>query len=471
MPQLSTAAAIDELKSVLGPRGWLEGVDTAEAATDHRGYWSKAPLLVARPATTAETQTVVQICTRADLRIVSQGGNTGLSGGSIPTDDQSVVVSTKRMNQIIEVDTDCFTITAEAGVTIQELQDAARSVDRQLAADWGARGTATLGGGLSTDAGGINVLRSGTMRDQVLGLEVVLPDGRIWDGLRSLRKDASGYGLKHVFVGAEGTLGIITKAVLKLAPLDHHEQSFLATVSSLDAVLPFYALATEMGEGRLSAFELLPDLGIRKVAETVSGAHHPLPESNSDAWHVLARLSGRQPVTDAVAELLSAASEAGLIDDAAIADTAAQHLNLWILREELPPEPLFGVSGAKFDVAVPVSHVIDYLTEVDQIAQAIDPTTLTFAFGHVGDGNLHLYVLPGVERGMSLAAERKAEVVAAIDEVTWRHGGTISAEHGIGQELRHRVLEQKGQVEVDLMRAIKTALDPDNLFNPNKLFS
>ncbi len=467
----AVTTAIEQLKDVLGPRGWLAGPDTVDASTDHRGYWTQAPLLLARPSTVEELRSVVTICRDAAVNIVTQGGNTGLSGGSIPTDQQSVIISTKRMNRIIEVDADCSTITAEAGVTIQELQEAARAADRQLAADWGARGTATLGGGLSTDAGGINVLRSGTMRDQVLGLEVVLPDGRVWDGLRSLRKDASGYGLQHMFVGAEGTLGIITKAVLKLEPLDLYEQSFLATVSSLDAVLPFFSMATTQAEGKLSAFELLPNLGIRKIVETVHDAHHPLPDSAADAWHVLARFSGRRPVTDDLTELLSGASDAGMIVDAAVAETAAQNDNLWTLREELPPEPLFGVSGAKFDAAVPVSHIIEYLKEVTARAQSIEPTSLTFAFGHVGDGNLHLYVLPGTEPGMTMAPEQKAEITAAIDDITWSHGGTISAEHGVGQELRSRMLTQKGDVEIDLMRTIKNAIDPNNTFNPDKLFT
>ena len=471
MPKPSTATVVDELKELLGPRGWLEGSDTADASTDHRGLWTQAPLLVARPATTDEVSAVVVMCREAGVHVVTQGGNTGLSGGSIPTDEHSVVISTKRMNQIIEIDTDCFTMTAEAGATIQQLQEAARDVDRQLAADWGARGTATLGGGLSTDAGGINVLRSGTMRDQVLGLEVVLPDGRVWNALRSLRKDASGYGLMHLFVGAEGTLGIITKAVVKLEPKALHEQSFLATVPSLDAVLPFYTLATEMSEGKLSAFELMPDRGIRSVVEMMSTAQHPLPQSDADAWHVLGRYSGRQPVTDELSALLSAAADAGLIVDAAMADSPTQDANLWAIRDELPPEPLFGVSGAKFDVAVPVSKIIEYLTEVSQIAKAIEPDSQIYAFGHVGDGNLHLYVLPGFERGMALTPERKAEVVAAIDELTWSHGGTISAEHGVGQDLRHRMAQQKGPIEVDLMRTVKAAFDPDNAFNPNKLFS
>ncbi len=467
---LHHATAIEDLKTLLGPRGWLEGPDTDGRSTDFRGMWTQRPLLVARPDSVEDVAAVVKICVAANLSIVGQGGNTGLSGGSIPTDQHSIVVSTERLNTIIDVDPHCFTLTAEAGVTIEALQAAAVAVDRSFASDWGARGTATIGGGVSTDAGGNNVLRFGTVRSQVLGLEVVLPDGRIWNGLRSLRKDATGYGLKHLFIGAEGTLGIVTKVVVKLEPRPLHQQSLFASVSSLDALPELYALGMEMAEGRLTAFELMPDMGIRRVAEVFDALHHPLPDAPPRSWFVLGRMSGRTPVTEYLTDFLSQATERGLITDAVVADTPTQEVNLWTIRDELPPEPLLGSKGAKFDAAVPVSNVAEYLQEVDRRTKLMDPTTAIYAFGHVGDGNLHLYVLPGEEPGLIMDPGAKAEYLAVVDEITWSFGGTISAEHGIGQELRHRVVDQKGDVEVELMRLVKKTLDPGNLFNPGKVF-
>ncbi len=476
-------SAISELKGLLGEQGWVAGTDMASYSIDWRATYSGVPLLVTRPANVAEVVAIVNICRRAGIAIVSQGGNTGLSGGAAPyTDRPNIIVSTTRMRAILDVSPDSFSITAEAGVTIQEIQEAAMAVDREFGVDWGARGTATVGGAVSTDAGGINVLRSGTMRDQVLGLEVVLPDGQVWDGLRSLRKDASGYGLKHLFVGAEGTLGLVTKVVLKLEPLRSERQSFLAAIADFDRVPELYSLAQAHFQQSLAAFELIPELGIRLVCKKYPSVSRPM--STIANWYVLGQLAANGPLVEPMGEFLTSAAELGLISDGVVAQTGAQEANLWSLRDELPPDRVFDQIGVKFDIAVPTSQVPAYHREIVALASRLDPDLIVYAFGHLGDGNLHLYMMLDPDTNTQPASDLasvgtamdpepmntvlKQAIVDGVDACTWKFGGTISAEHGVGQELRDRMAGQKSTVELELLAKVKQAIDPDGLFNPNR---
>ncbi len=462
--------ALDLLKTAVGDAGWLSGEDMATYSRDWRHVYQADPLLVLRPKNTQEVGEVVRICSRHGITIVSQGGNTGLAGGAVAYHNRpSVIVATTRLNSILDVDPEGFTISAEAGVTIERLQDAARQVNRELAIDFGARGSATVGGAVSTDAGGINVLRSGTMRDQVLGLEVVLPDGRVWDGLRALRKDASGYGLKHLFIGAEGTLGVVTKVVLKLEPRRVYNQSFLAAVADFDRLSELYALAQETAQQSLSAFELLPDLGVNRVCEKFPSLYRPM--ATVADWYVLGRISSNEPADELLDGLLATASGRNLIHNAVVAQSASQEENLWMLRDELPPEFLFSIKGAKFDAAVPVNHVASYYNRVAEFAATLNPAPVVYAFGHVGDGNLHLYLFNwSAETGQpqAMTEEQRLMIERRVDQITWDFGGTISAEHGVGQELTLRMAEQKPEVELDLLARIKRAIDPDGLFNPGR---
>lgn len=467
---MSTATlpdAVQAIKQIVGPTGWLDGSDMNGYAADWRQAYRVGPLLVVRPRTSDEISEVIKVCAQTGISIVSQGGNTGLSGGAVAYEDRpSIILSTTRMQSIIAVDPDCFTITAEAGVTIEALQDAALAVDRELGVDWGARGSATVGGAVSTDAGGINVLRSGTMRDQVLGLEVVLGDGRVWDGLRALRKDASGYGLKHVFIGAEGTLGVVTKVVLKLEPRRSERQSFFGVVSDFERLPELYSLAKETGQQSLAAFELIPERGVARVCERFGSVTRPI-DTHAD-WYVLGQLASNRPVDDLITDFLSEAVDRGLLSDAVVAQGAAQEENLWTLRDELPPEPLFGIKGAKFDAVVPIDRVAAYHNEVVMLASRLDSSLVVYAFGHLGDGNLHLYVLVDPELNHSMSPALKQTVEDQVDELTWRFGGSISAEHGVGQDLSDRMGGQKSDVELDLLASIKRAIDPGDLFNPGR---
>ena len=458
--------AVAGLRDLLGRGGWLEGDDIGAYVVDFREDFHGDALGVARPASTEEVSRVVEICAAKDVAILPQGGNSGLSGGSIPSVDRpTVILSLTRMRTIESVDAEGFTITAQAGVTVQELQEAAADVDRLFAPDWGARGTATLGGAIATNGGGINVLRYGNTREQVMGVEVVLADGRVWNGLRALPKDNSGYDLKHLFIASEGTLGIVTRAVVRLRPRPAEHRTAFVALADIDRLNDWYSLASSHHPGALSAFELIPEIGVGRVIEKYA-VQRPLDEVSE--WYVLLRYSGSEGTADQLLDLLSEAVDRGLIGDAVVAESAGQEANLWHLRDELPPPRIFGGYLLKYDLAVPPSRISDFHAEARALIESIVPGAMPYVFGHVGDGNLHLTVWPDQSEEGLLEA-RSSELMAAIDALTWRYGGTISAEHGLGQELRDRITGQKPEIELELMRRVKDVFDPAGLLNPGKV--
>ncbi|MYA13589.1 MAG: FAD-binding oxidoreductase [Acidimicrobiaceae bacterium] len=461
---------VDGLRSDLGEAGVLTGADAAPHLTGQRGLFTGEALAVVRPASVKETVLVVRACGSAGVAIVPQGGNTGMSGGAVPgrcDERPSIVLSMSRMNRIVSVDPDRWTITAEAGATVEAVQLAAAGAGRLFAPDWGARGTATVGGAIATNAGGNNVLRYGTMRDNVLGLEVVLADGQVWDGLRALRKDSSGYDLKQLFVGAEGTLGVVTQAVLRLHPATPHTQSALAAIGGLDQLTPLLELTTARCAGDVTAFELVPSAGLDRACEKFDWSP---PLETPAEFYVLVRLASTEPVSERLGAFLAEASERGWVTDAAVAVTAEQEARLWAIRDELSPMFLWSQHehSVKLDAAVPVDRFGAYHNEVRRIAAELAPGALTYGFGHIGDGNVHLYVLPTSDAQVAPFLAVRHELQERIDEATFALGGTLSAEHGIGQLLRDRVGPQKPAVEWDLMRAVKNALDPQGIMNPHK---
>lgn len=459
-----------ELLALVGEPGVVARADADHLVVDERGKFTGEPVAIVRPASTEEVAAVVRLCGDRELAVVTQGGNSGLSGGSVPIDPRpSVLVLLTRMNTIEEVNAERYSITAQAGVTVQELQEAALRVGRRFAPDWGARGSATIGGAVSTNAGGSNVLRYGPMRQHVLGIEVVLPDGRVWNGLRALRKDVSGYDLKQLFVGAEGTLGIVTRVVVNTVTAAEHQLCVFAALGELDAIMPLYSLGRAIADDALTAFELIPELGVRLVCEQQPDVQRPLDTSTD--WYVLIRLLATTSVDDLAVRLLEAASERGLIVDATIAVTSQQDENLWRIRDELIPTVVFPLyaHGLKMDTAVPIDRIAEYHDGVRRLAEEIAPDAIFYAFGHVGDGNLHLSVTPTHADDVPEFARRLPELVERIDALTFELGGTISAEHGIGQELIGRVAAQKSDIELELMWRIKDALDPTGAFNPGKV--
>ena len=458
-----------DLLAALGPKGVARGDEVEPYLTDLQGYHTGKAQIVVRPVSTEEVANVVKICAQHGAAIVPQGGNTGLCGGAMPVEEgEAIILSLARMNQILNVDPQCYAITVEAGVILQSVHDAALAVDRAFAMDWGARGSAMIGGGISTNGGGLNVLRYGTSRDQVLGLEVVLPDGEIWNGLRTLRKDASGYDLKQLFIGGEGTLGIITKACLKLHPLRPIDQSLLSEMADFSRLNELFELAREIGGEGLSAFELLPGEGVRRVPQVKPAIALPM-ETEAD-WCILVRFSGRDAgeVETQVMEFYQQALDRNMLGGAVVSQSIAQEENLWHLRDEIPAEKLFEGKLIKWDVSVPLNRIYEFVTCAQKLVAEVRPQGRFYAFGHIGDGNVHTLVFPGNDGDPDFEAVC-ADLYARMDELVWSFGGSICAEHGVGLENVDRLVGQKSPVEMDMMRKIKTIIDPDGRMNPGKL--
>ncbi len=452
------------------PAGFLNGLrNLLGPAAVHSDSDSNGDRTVVRPASTVEVSAVVVRCAEAGVKVITRGGDTGLSGGTaVPAEMGSVTLSVERLNQIQSTNRHRRTITAGAGVTIQALQEAAAAVGYKFAPDWAARGTATIGGAIATNAGGHNVLRYGNMRDHVMGVKVVLADGRVWDGLRALRKDSSGYDLKQLFVGAEGTLGIVTAAVLKLVVATPHQQSALAAISGLGSLMPLLELAEAASHGSLTAFELMPVFGMSRVRDVYGMA---LPIRTDAEYCVLVKFASTEPVTDRLTAFLAAGADAGCVLDAVVAATAEQESSLWMLRDELSPTRVYKDLhrfGLKLDTAVPIDRIAECISKVRSLAATMAPEAVSYAFGHVGDGNLHMTILPADDRGVEPFCAVRPALQQAVDEAVLGMGGTLSAEHGIGTLLRDRIAPQKDPIEWELMRAVKAALDPGDLFNPQR---
>ena len=423
--------------------------------TDWRRQYSGPAECVVRPASTAEVSKVVALCAREGVAVVPQGGNTGLVGGSVPTGARrELLLSLGRMNRIRSLDLLNDTATVEAGCILAAIQGAAAEAGRLFPLSLAAEGSCQIGGNLSTNAGGVNVLRYGTAREQVLGLEVVLPDGRVWDGLRGLRKDNTGYDLKQLFLGAEGTLGVITAAVLRLYPRPTASATaWIALASPAQAVELLATLRSRIGE-RISAFELVSRNCLEAVLAHVPDTRDPLGVAHP--WYVLAEF-GDSGTNEDLLERLAQALDG---HEAVLAQSVEQARALWRLRESIP-EAQF--SNVKHDISVPVSKIPEFIAHCDAALRSAWREAEIYCFGHVGDGNLHYNIGPA-----SLLAQRDAVNRIVYDAVA-RLGGSISAEHGLGQLKRDAIRSQKSALEMELMRAVKSALDPKGLMNPGKV--
>ena len=452
-----------ELGRIVGETNVLTApADTAGYFRDWRKQYSGSALCVVRPASTAEVARVVALCARQDVGVVPQGGNTGLCGGSVPTGKRpEIVLSLSRMNRIRTLDALNDTITVEAGCILAAVQEAAAQAGRFFPLSLAAEGSCQIGGNLSTNAGGVNVLRYGTAREQVLGLEVVLPDGRLLDGLRGLRKDNTGYDLKQLFLGAEGTLGIITAAVLRLYPAPTASATaWLAVEDPAQAVELLSQLRKGLGD-RLSAFELISEACLQAVISHAPGTRAPL--AGKHAWHVLAEFAdsgSAEALRERVERALLQCSESGALRDAAIAQSVEQARAFWRIRETIPEAQFTNV---KHDISVAVSKTPQFIEMAGRALAEAFPQVRPYAFGHVGDGNIHYNVGPE-----SMVSERAAVNRIVYDAVA-KLGGSISAEHGVGQLKREQIIEQKSPVEMELMRALKRAIDPRGVMNPGKV--
>jgi FAD/FMN-containing dehydrogenase len=437
--------------------------------TEWRGLWRGTCDLVVKPGTTQEVSEVVSICYKNDIPITPLSGNTGLVGGGVP--DGGIVLSTERLNRVRNIDPLNFTMTCEAGCILSNIQNAADDAGRLFPLSLAAEGSCCIGGNLSTNAGGVQVLRYGNTRDLVLGLEVVLPNGDIWDGLRGLRKDNTGYDLKHLFVGAEGTLGIITAAVLKLYPQPRQkETALIALASQNNAIELFSRTSAGVGEA-LSAFELMNalsfELSINHVQENRS------PFSDAANCYVLMELSSAQEgsnLRDALESVLESCFEDEIVLDAVLAESSTQSADFWRIRESIPDSQASLGGSIKNDITVPISRVAEFLERAGEAVGEIIPDTRIVSFGHVGDGNLHYNISQPVGMDKQAYLDRWHDITDVLNDIVADLNGSFSAEHGIGQLKRRELSVYRSEIEVGLMKDIKKKFDPKNIMNPGKLF-
>ncbi|MEO5337605.1 MAG: FAD-binding oxidoreductase [Magnetospirillum sp. WYHS-4] len=460
---------LDAIRTVVGPRGWIdEASDMESYGGEERGLYRGSCLAVVRPADTAEVAQVLRLCDEAGLAVYPQGGNTGLVGGAVP--QGGIVLSTERLSRLRAVDALNHTLTVESGMILADVQRAAEEAGAYFPLSLGAEGSCRIGGNLSTNAGGINVLRYGNARDLVLGLEVVLADGRIWDGLRGLRKDNSGYDLKHLFVGAEGTLGVITAATLKLFPHPVQRETAMAALGSVEAVLDLFKEARDALGGLLTAFELIPRRGLEFAQFHIPGVADPFPTHYP--WYVLFEAASPRPGDDlrgTLETILEAAFETGTVADAVLADSLGRRQALWRIRETIPEAQKPEGGSIKHDVAVPISRVAEFMHRATAAVEAAIPGVRVCPFGHVGDGNIHFNLSQPVGADTDAFLARWHEMNRIVHDIAVSLDGTFSAEHGIGLLKKDDLAHYRSPVELELMRSLKRTLDPRNIMNPGKL--
>jgi len=467
-------AFLTEAGALLGPRGLTRDAELMRPwLTDWRGRYHGAALALASPANTEEVSALMRLCARFAVPVVPQGGNSGMSGGATPDrSGTAVVLSLRRMNAITRVDATAREATCEAGVILQTLHQAAEAQGLRFPLTLGGKGSATIGGLIATNAGGTQVLRHGSMRAQVLGLQAVLADGSVFDALTALKKDNRGFDLKQLLIGSEGTLGIVTAATLRLQPAVAARQVLWVGLGSIQAARTLLSLAEGLAGDALEAFEVLPLHSHHAVLAHVPGTRSPLNQDH--AWYALIELvadASRAEALPALAErLLEEGFDAGLIEDATLAASEAQAEQFWTLREEISASERAIGPAMQHDIAVPVARMADFVEAAVPLTEAAFPGTSAIAFGHLGDGNVHYHVIApaGSERAAWEASEGK-RISAFVHDLVTAWGGTISAEHGIGQLKVDDLVRLADPVQVALMTRVKQALDPAGLLNPGKL--
>jgi FAD/FMN-containing dehydrogenase len=474
MPRRPDRATLAALKAAVGSGSWFDSQpDLAPYLTDFRRLYSGATPLVLLPRTTHEVSRILEICNRDEVAVVPHGGNTSYCGAATPDESGSqIVLSMRRLNRIRRLDPDNDSMIVEAGCTLAEAQSAARGAMRLFPLSLGSEGTAQIGGNLSTNAGGTAVLRYGMMRDLVLGLEVVLADGRVMSGLKSLRKDNTGYDVKSLFVGAEGTLGVITAASLKLFPLPADTATALVGVDSPQHALELLTRLRTAAGDQVTTFELMPRLAVELTVKHIAGVADPLAEVAP--WYLLIELTSpnpRQNLAALLADELDQCAVTGLVMNAVLATSIAQSLAMWKLRESIPEAQRHHGASLKHDISVPVSSVPRLIADGSALVRRLVPEGDVVGYGHLGDGNLHFNVSqrPGSDRAAFL--ERGRVLERAIFDLVDSMGGSISAEHGIGRLKALEFASRTDPVELALMRDLKRTLDPKGILNPGKVLA
>ncbi|SDF47620.1 FAD-binding oxidoreductase [Bosea robiniae] len=462
------SAILDRMAGIVGAKNVITDADAmVPYLKEWRDLFRGKAQGIVRPGSTAEVAELVKLAAETGTVLVPQGGNTGLVGGQIPiSEGKEVILSLQRLDKVRAVDTDGDTMIVEAGVTLKRAQDAAEAAGRLFPLSLASEGSCTIGGNLSTNAGGTAVLAYGNARELCMGLEVVLPDGRIWNGLRQLRKDNTGYDLKNLFIGAEGTLGIITAAVLKLFPAPAARATAFLAVPDPAAALELLNAAKAGAGGTLTTFELMPRIGMDFVLRHASGTRDPLSEPSP--WYVLMEVSAQQAtgLDEHVETFLGEALEKGIVTDAALAGSLTQRADFWKLREMLSEVQTYEGGSIKHDVSVPIHATPEFLARAIATVEAMVPGCRPVPFGHLGDGNIHFNVSQPVGADKAGFLARWSEMNEAVHAIVAELHGSISAEHGIGRLKRDLLPGVKDPVELDLMRTLKKTLDPKGILNP-----
>ncbi len=463
---------LQEFRNIVGDKYAIDDEqEMAPYLSERRDVYVGKAALVLRPGTTQEVSEILALANKTRTAIVPQGGNTGLVGGQIPFESgHEVILCLARLNQIRELDLDNDSITAEAGVILQNIQEIAEQNDRLFPLSLAAEGSCQIGGNLATNAGGVGALAYGTARNQVLGLEIVLADGRIIDDLRSLTKNNTGYDLKNLLVGSEGTLGIITAAVLKLYPKPVEKSTAFLGVETLDNVRELFNVAKKIGGPSLTSFELMIDRCLEIILKHHESCTDPL--ENRHPWNVLIEVSSLRSDGDAESvmhKILETAFENGLIQDGTLASSGAQAENLWKIREELSETQRLEGRSLKCDISVPIARIPVFITQAMERVATLCPGSRPLPFGHYGDGNIHFNVLQPEEMNREDFEKGITDMNNGVNEIVQAFKGSISAEHGIGRMKRKLLTHYRSEAELGLMRAIKAAFDPNGILNPGKL--
>ena len=459
---------IDELKAIVGDRGWTTDANDLEPhLTERRGMVHGKTLVMVSPSSTREVAGIVRACADQRVAVVPQGGNTGLCGGAIPdASGEQVLLSLARMNNIRALDANDYSIVVEAGCILADIQQAAADSGRYFPLSLAAEGSCQIGGNLATNAGGLNVLRYGTARQQVLGLEVVLADGTVWDGLRTVRKDTAGYDLKQLFIGSEGTLGVITAAALRLWPKPGDTTTLLAALERPQQATELLSRLRDVVGDNVQAFELISDRCFRFVGRHLPGVQ--LPFDGGYPWFVLADIAAAFQ-SAALEDKLMGIIEAGIAADVVIAKSDAEAESLWEMRHAIPEAQKAEGASLKHDISVPTSRIADFMHEGGRLVESLTPGGRLVAFGHVGDGNLHFNVSQPPGEDEERFRDAGSALTEALYELADGMGGSFSAEHGVGSTKRHWLERYRGGPEIELMRTLKAALDPHNTLNPGKV--
>ena len=463
---------LEAMKSYFGEGLFItDSNDMSPYLEEERGLYHGRAIAIARPSNVEEVSALVRYCAEKKISIVPQGGNTGLCGGASPDESgDQLILSLSRLTQVREIDSRNFTMTVESGIVLQKIQDIADDAGCFFPLSLGAEGSCQIGGNIATNAGGTAVLRYGNMREQVLGLEVVLPDGQIWNGLRCLKKDNTGYDLKQLFIASEGTLGIITAAVLKLYPKPLDVQTAFCALSTLDSCLILLERARAKSGDQVTAFELIPRIGLDLVLRHQTGVTDPLSDRHD--WYVLIELSSsceNSGLAETLSLILEESLEAGEIVDAVIATSLEQGHGLWRLRETIPEGQKREGASIKHDVSVPVASVPHFIRQASEAVLAYSKNIRVVPFGHVGDGNIHFNLTQPLGDDPKAFLAQWESFNRIVHDIVVSMNGSISAEHGIGKLKKEELAHYKSPVELALMQRIKKAIDPLNIMNPGKV--